>query len=174
MTDVVLVHQANGFAGQVHVIAHVAHGFGRHLGQRAVALHFVADVTGQRGQCRDQFRRGLLAAHVIGECRTRIGEGESWRTLDQRLLGHLGHGGELQCLIGGHGAVQCIGHRQGADQNQHDQAHAFLAVVGAVGEGHAGAGQDQHPADPPWRRAVAGRGLVQGAVLDEGAQGQEQ
>ena len=42
-----------------------------------------------------------------------------------------------------HGAVQRIGRRHDADQDQHDQAHALLAVVRAVREADAGAGEDQ-------------------------------
>ncbi|MNO98893.1 hypothetical protein D3C76_906520 [compost metagenome] len=119
-------------------------------------------------------RRDFLAAHVIGEDRSRVGRCRQRCTLDQRLLGHFGHGGKLQRLIRGHGAVQRIGHRQGPDQNQHDQPHAFLTVIGAVGEGHAGAGQDQQAANPPRRRNIALGLLVQRAILDEGSQGQEQ
>ena len=36
-----------------------------------------------------------------------------------------------------HGAVERVGRRHRADQDQHDEAHALLAVVGAVGEADA-------------------------------------
>ena len=174
VADLVLVHQANGFAGQVHVVTHVAHGFGGHFGQRAVTLDLGADTAGERGEGRDQLWRGLLAAHVVGQHSTRVGRCRQRRIFHQRLLGDFGDGGELQSLIGWHGAVQRIGHWQRADQNQHDQAHAFLAIVGTVGKRHAGAGHDQHAANPPRWRRVAFRRLVQRTILDEGAQGQQQ
>ena len=52
-------------------------------------------------------------------------------------------------------AVQRIGGRRDADEDQHDEAHALLAVVGAVEERHAGAGEDQQAADPQRRRRGA-------------------
>ena len=174
VADFVLVHQANGFAGQVHVVTHVAHGFGRYFGQRAITLDLCADTARKGGEGRDQLRSGFLAAHVFREDRARIGGGRHRHAFDQRLLGDFGDGGELQRLIGRHGAVQRIGHRQRADQNQHDQAHAFLAVVGTVGERDPGAGHNQHAANPPRRWRVADGRLVQRAVLDERTQGQQQ
>ncbi len=47
-----------------------------------------------------------------------------------------------------HGAIERVGGRHGADQDQHDEPHAFLAVIPAVKEAHAGAGQDQQAANP--------------------------
>ena len=57
--------------------------------------------------------------------------------------------------------VERVGRRHDADQDQHDQAHALLAVVRAVGEAHAGAGQDQQAADPERRRRLAFGRLVE-------------
>ncbi len=55
---------------------------------------------------------------------------------------------------GRNGVVQRISGRHGADQDQHDQTHALLSIVRAVGEADAGAGEDQQPADPERRRLV--------------------
>ena len=72
-------------------------------------------------------------------------------------------------------AVQRIGGRHGADQDQHDQAHALLAVVGAVREADAGAGEDQDAADPQRRRLVALRARRYSAGLrDDELQHQQQ
>ncbi|MNE31782.1 hypothetical protein D3C80_1253650 [compost metagenome] len=158
-------HQPDGFRGQVHVVAHVGHGFGRYTGQRAVTLDLAANVARQRRQGRYQLRGCLPGAHVVGKGGARVG-GRGLRVAAlQSLLGYLGDGGELHGLAFGHRAIEGVGHGQGADQNQHDQAHAFLAIVGAVGKGHTGAGEDQDGADPPGRRRFALGSLVQGAVL---------
>ena len=47
-----------------------------------------------------------------------------------------------------HRAVERIGRRHRADQDQHDQPHALLTVIRAMEEADAGAGQDQQAADP--------------------------
>jgi hypothetical protein len=39
--------------------------------------------------------------------------------------------------------VERVGGGDGADEDEHDEAHALLAVVGAVEEADAGAGEDQ-------------------------------
>ena len=62
--------------------------------------------------------------------------------------------------------VQRIRGRDCADQNEHDQPHALLSVVGAVGEADARAGQDQQAADPERRRFVAFRRFIEAPVFD--------
>ena len=53
--------------------------------------------------------------------------------------------------------------RQNADQDQHDQSHALLAVVGAMREADAGAGPDQQQANPQRRRLIfVGCGVKRG------------
>ena len=82
--------------------------------------------------------------------------------------------------------VERIGRRHRADQDEHDQAHTLLAVVGAVEKADAGAGQYEEPADPVWRRRRALwcavkfgegqnelRGLQQDRGEDEPHQGRE-
>ena len=53
------------------------------------------------------------------------------------------------------GAVEGVGGRNGAYEDEHDEAHALLTVVRAVREAHAGAGEHQQAADPERRRLVA-------------------
>ena len=51
-------------------------------------------------------------------------------------------------MTGADGVVERIGGGHRANQDEHDEAHAFLAVIGAVGEADAGASQDQQRANP--------------------------
>ncbi|MNE37649.1 hypothetical protein D3C80_1315100 [compost metagenome] len=174
LRQLVLVDQANGFGGQVHVVTHVGHGLCGHPVERTIAFDLGADHPGQRCQRRQQFFTGLRLADERAEGLSRIRRCGLRGAALQGLLSDLGHRGELQRLVSRHGAVQGIGHGQGADQDQHDQAHAFLPVVGAMGERYPGAGEDQQPANPPGRWRVADRRLVQLAALDQHAQGQQQ
>ena len=59
----------------------------------------------------------------------------------------------------------CAG--QNSDQDQQQQSHALLAVVGTVGETDAGAGQDQQPANPDRRRLILGRRLIERLLFDQ-------
>ncbi len=70
-------------------------------------------------------------------------------------------------------AIQRIGRRHDADQDQHDEAHALLAVVGAVKERHQRAGEDQEAADPPGRRGVRLRRLIEFGRPDHGLHDQQ-
>ncbi|MNN18098.1 hypothetical protein D3C81_1313030 [compost metagenome] len=172
--QLVFLDQADGFAGQVHVIAHVGHGFGRYALERAIAFDFFTDHASQGGECGYQLRSGLGVGDEQGQHLARVCRHWLRVTAHQRLACYLGNSRELQRLFAGHGLVQRVRHRQRADQNQHDQPHAFLAIVGAVGKGHPGAGQDQHTTDPPGWRRLAFRCLVQLFALDQCAQRQQQ
>ena len=70
--------------------------------------------------------------------------------------------------------IQCVGGRHRADQDQHDQAHALLPVVGTVEEADAGAGEHEKRANGPRRRCAALRRLVESGILDECFRQQEQ
>ena len=70
--------------------------------------------------------------------------------------------------------VQRVGGGHGADQDQHDEAHAFLAVIGTVEEADAGAGEDEHAANPEGGRFGALGRFVEALVLDDGLHEQEE
>ncbi|MNP26901.1 hypothetical protein D3C76_1197800 [compost metagenome] len=94
--QLVLVDQANGFAGQVHVVAHVGHGLGGYPVQRAIAFDFATDGAGQGGEGRNQFRTGCRLADEFGQGFPWIGAQQLWSAALQRLLGGLGDCGKLQ------------------------------------------------------------------------------
>ena len=162
----VLHQEADRFRGQVHVVAGVADDFGRHLGQRTVLRDLLADILHQHRQRRvgafaDLVRVTYCVTAGRGSPMTR--GRRPWPRPPCEAAPRPSRTGRLAFR---QGAVERVGRRHGADQDQHDQAHALLAVVRAVGEAHAGAGQDQHAADPDRRRLVAlGRGIQRG-VLD--------
>ena len=54
-----------------------------------------------------------------------------------------------------------------SDEDEHDEAHAFLSVVGAVKETDAGAGEDEQAADVERRWGVAFGSLVKFGILNE-------
>jgi hypothetical protein len=62
---------------------------------------------------------------------------------------------------------------QNSDQDQHNQAHAFLAVVRSVEEADAGTRQHQQAANPHGRRFSFGR-FVQFGFFDERFEEQQQ
>src|SRR5262249_34887743 len=60
--------------------------------------------------------------------------------------------------LGGMARFERVDRGNDADQNQHDQSHPLLSVIGAVRKAHAGASEDEEPANPPrWRRVALGR-----------------
>src|SRR5579862_9699703 len=70
--------------------------------------------------------------------------------------------------------VQRVGGGDGADEDEHDQAHSFLPIVGAVEEADARAGEDEQAANPERRRFGALRGFVEFLVLDDGFEREEE
>jgi len=86
--------------------------------------------------------------------------------LVQHLPGLFRRGNELLDVFPGHRVVQGVGGGHGADENEHDQAHALLAVVGPMTEADTGAGKNEQRADRPrWRRVALGS-FVKGGILD--------
>ena len=66
---------------------------------------------------------------------------------------------------GADGVVERVGGGDGADQDQHDQPHALLPVVGAVEEADAGAGEHHQRANGPRRRLIVlGRFVERGVT----------
>ena len=62
---------------------------------------------------------------------------------------------------GTYGVVQRVGCRHGSDEDEHDEAHALLAVVGSVEEADAGAGEHHQRANGERRRGVVFGGFVE-------------
>ncbi len=171
----VLHQEADRLGDEVHVVAGVVHRVGRDLGQRAVLIHLfrnAADEHGERG-IGPLVDRALR--HVAGHGRARVAEHvvASRLPLDD-LGGRVRRGAELRDLALGHRTVERVSRGHDADQDQHDQAHALLAVIGAVCEAHAGAGQDQQAADPQRRRLVAFRRLVEVGVAHDRLEHEQQ
>ena len=50
--------------------------------------------------------------------------------------------------------VESVGRGDGADEDEHDEAHALLPVVGAVEEADAGAGEHHESANGKRRRLI--------------------
>ena len=63
--------------------------------------------------------------------------------------------------------IQRVGGRKNADENEHDETHAFLSVVGTVEEADAGARQNEEPANPRGRRLVLFGGGIELRAPDE-------
>ena len=70
--------------------------------------------------------------------------------------------------------VEGVGGGDGADEDEHDEAHALLAVVGAVEEADAGAGEDEQGADVEGRRGGAFGSLVEAGIAGEQLEEQEE
>ena len=165
---VVLLHQADGFAGDVHVVAHVGllvcgDGF-----ELLVECDFMAEVFNQFAQSEDRIGLELLGADVVGDRGARVCAEQAGLVYVgiKDFAGAVRRGNELLHISRCNGVVQCIGRGHGADQDQHDQSHTLLSVVGTVEEADAGAGEHQQCANGPRRRCVALRRLVESGVLD--------
>ncbi|MCY1450257.1 hypothetical protein D9M71_670480 [compost metagenome] len=65
--QLVFVDQADGFAGQVHVVAHVGHRLGGHAVEGTVAFYFLANRARQGSQGRDQLRAGGGLANEVAQ-----------------------------------------------------------------------------------------------------------
>ena len=79
--------------------------------------------------------------------------------LDRRLAGALIHG---------------VGGGQDSNQDQHDQPHALLPIVGSVPKANAGAGEHQQTANPQRRRFVFFGRLIEFLVPDQEFHEQQQ
>ena len=80
-----------------------------------------------------------------------------------------GDGGEGLDLVGADGVVERVGGGDGADEDEHDEAHALLSVVGAVAVADAAAGEDQQETDVERRRRGALGGLVEAGIAGDAA-----
>ena len=144
------------FARDRHVVTDVGHVMGRDLGDRARLFDLARDFLDQRGErhvgalvdlaLRDIDRDGRTGvAHHVVACGMLLD--------DHRGLGRCSL--ELLHVVRRRRVVQSVGGRHRAEQDQHDETHALLAVVRAMREADTGAGQHQQAANPQRRRRVA-------------------
>ncbi len=93
----------------------------------------------------------------------------------ENVPGLFGRGDEVLDLRGAYSVVERVGGGDRADENQHDQPHALLAVIGAVVEADPGAGADHEKANWEGRRVVGFRRLVEHWIAQQppGKQQQE-
>ena len=133
-----------------------------------VESNFVVQVLNQLSQRQNRVRLQLFGADVVGDLGAGIGAENAVliHVPVEDVPGLLAGGDELLHILCGNGMVQrvCGGHR--ADQDQHDQAHALLPVIGAVEEADAGAGEHHQRANRPRRRLVVLGRFVERGVLD--------
>ncbi|MNZ76462.1 hypothetical protein D3C78_949670 [compost metagenome] len=169
-----MIEQADGFHADEQLVVQRLDFLGRHLRQAAVLLQAIADAAQLGSQRRQQVGADDLAALVVAQRLFRILRRRLRSHAAQLLLGVAHHGQQVAGLLHRLRAVEGEGQRGGGDQDQHDQADALLPVVGAVGEGHPGAGEDQQSANPPGRRRASFRGAEQRAVANRQAQRQQQ
>jgi hypothetical protein len=65
----------------------------------------------------------------------------------ENVRGLLRHGDEILRILIGNGMVESIGGGNRVDENQHDEARAFLSIVGAVEKADPRAGKNQQAAN---------------------------
>ena len=128
----------------------------------------MVQILDQLSKRQNRVRLELLGADVVGD----LGAGilaENARLIDvpvENVAGLLAGGDKLLHILSGNGVVQRVGGGHRANEDQHDQAHALLPVIGAVEEADAGAGEHHQRADRPWRRLVILGRFVERGVLD--------
>ena len=159
-----LCHQPQRFAGHVHIVADVGLILRRNRLEVLVEGDFAVQVLDQFAQRQNGVRLQLLGADVVGDLGAGIGAETAVlvHMPVENAAGLLGGGDELLNIVGGDGVVERVSGGHGADEDQHDQAHALLAVVGAVEEADAGAGEHQQGANGPRRRLFVLGSLVKG------------
>ena len=70
-------------------------------------------------------------------------------------------------LLPGAGILQGESGREDADEDQHDQPHPLLAIVGSVREANPGAGEHEQGADPTRWRMIGIRSCVELRIADQ-------
>src|SRR5579871_531550 len=70
--------------------------------------------------------------------------------------------------------VQGVCSGNGSDQDEHDQAHSLLPVVGAMKETHASTGEDEQAANVKRRRSIALRGTIELLIFNQSTCGEQQ
>ena len=174
----ILIDQAQGFSGQIHIVADIARGIRRYRVDRTETGHVNRDLPDQIGQGHSRHRCRLRFMEKRRDGRTRVGNRGLLSAQHNRLV--IEHRGSFfrvsrkMCDFRGRNRViQGIYRRHRADQDQHDQAHAFLTIIRTMSKTDAGAGQDQQQPDPErWRLIALGR-FIQSRDFNQGL-GQQQ
>src|SRR5580698_8080868 len=162
------VHQAQSFADDVHVVAEVADFVLRDGFEFAVESHFRSDAVDQVAQGEHGVGRELFGANVIGYFFARVAnDGGRRDVMIQHVRSLGGDGDEILRLLIGDGVIDGVRGGYRADEDEHDEAHAFLAVIGTVEEADSRAGDHEQDANPEGRRFVALRRLIQCLVGDQ-------
>ncbi len=164
---------------QIHVLTQVRCGGSGYLANGTITSHLLLDAGGHYGQRAIDFR---IVEIFCFQCRTDAVTGRF--QCRRRSSGGLALEGDFSFLRRDdesgrrrirHGAIERIGGGRDANQDKHDQPHALLAVIAAVGEGYTGAGQNQQTTNPPGRRRGILRFLIEfGAAHDELHQPQQE
>ena len=139
------LHDAQRFAGEVHVIAEIANLIVRHVLEILELRHFRSDIVDQRTHGQHSVGLEFLGTNEIRDVIARMRQSRRFaRHICWRGFGGLtGDRYKILGLSWGDGVVQRVGRGHGTDEDEHDQAHAFLAVVRTVKEADSGAGEHQ-------------------------------
>src|SRR5580698_7671613 len=169
------LHDAQSFADEIHVVAEVADAVVGDVLHLFVESGLVADVADQGAESEHGIGGEILVADVGGHVIVGVADnGIGADVFVDGVGGLLGDGDEILGILIGDGVVERVGGGNGADQDQHDQAHAFLSIVRAVEKADAGAGEDEQAAYVErWRGFAFGSGVEFG-IFDEGFGEQEQ
>ena len=127
----VFLHEPDGLAGHIHVVAHVGLLVGGDGLEFLVECDFVAQILNQLAQRENRVGLELLGADVVGDRGARVGAKQAglvhMRVED--LAGLLRRRDKLLHVRGCYRVVQRVGSGHRADQDQHDQSHALLPVI---------------------------------------------
>ena len=162
----VLADAPDRLGRQIHVVADVLHRLRGQPAERAVLLDLGPDVARQLAERRHDGRVDWCVRKIVADDAARARATVRRAVCRDRASARVGRCREER-LDGAvrHRAVERVGGRHHADQDQHDQPHAFLAVVRAVREADARARQDQDAANPQRRRRGALRLAVESGLL---------
>ena len=166
---VVLLHQPDGFAGEVHVVADIGLILSWNRLEFLVKDHFAIHILNQAAEGKNGGRLQFLGTDIGGDLGARIcarGAG-GILVLGQDLPRLLRGGDELLHLHGTDSVIERVGRGDGTNENEHDQAHSFLSVIGAMVEADTGAGANQQGANGPRRRLVVLGRFIERGELDQ-------
>jgi len=148
------------------------------LGTLARPLHWAISVptalTSERMASMVLGLNSLVRMNSVTSSRGIADGGAGIHILVEGLGCLLRHGDKVLALARCDGMVEGVGCGNRADEDEHDEAHALLSVVGAVEEADAGAGEDEEAANPEGRRLRPFGGFVELLFLDDGFHEQQE